>query len=439
MLIFLRFLEGLTLLFVPLLRALAIFFPTLRKRDRFERQNMIGPGSQSWAWENEKAALCVHVSSEGEFEQVRELLMAFLERAERLEIIFTSPSVEKKILNFYQHYPQLIRYLRLPILTGVPFVTPHWPLQWVTSDVFVMVRYDFFPVLLLLAYTKRSYLLWATLKGKSMRGARCGYWRLIFHCFNDIVPASPYDEKRIISLLKERREIFPFMEMRSLSILRRQVDQRAELGVYGEKVRIWAQAFSRVIILGNFWPNELKIFDNRILMEDVIFGRVGIYIAPHKIDSSSLVKLQKAMENRGIDFQLVNSFDDTIGAKSLLVVAIPAILCESYTFFNYAFVGGGHGRSVHSLLEPFLAGCQVFCGPKTHRSTEYDLIESRNANRIHLINDLVYFYDLIKEVEHYLKTRRVKQSFEGESEAIFQEESEKFKRLVAHIGGNFCD
>jgi hypothetical protein len=53
------------------------------------------------------------------------------------------------------------------------------------------------------------------------------------------------------------------------------------------------------------------------------------------------------------------------------------ILCELYADFGKAYVGGGFGVSVHSLLEPLVAGCEhLSCGPVNHRSTEFDLAQS---------------------------------------------------------------
>ena len=75
----------------------------------------------------------------------------------------------------------------------------------------------------------------------------------------------------------------------------------------------------------------------------------------------------------------------------------PGVLLEAYTFFGTAFVGGGHGRSIHSVLEPFLAGCNVFCGQKTHRSTEYDLVADISPSSIFVVYELGMFATILNK------------------------------------------
>jgi 3-deoxy-D-manno-octulosonic-acid transferase len=74
---------------------------------------------------------------------------------------------------------------------------------------------------------------------------------------------------------------------------------------------------------------------------------------------------------------------------------LKGVLCEIYTSFEYAFVGGGHGVSVHSLLEPYLGGSIVFCGPRVHRSTEYTLIKENSPKRLFVAEELREVLDLM--------------------------------------------
>ena len=61
------------------------------------------------------------------------------------------------------------------------------------------------------------------------------------------------------------------------------------------------------------------------------------------------------------------------------------------------FVGGGHGRSIHSVLEPYLAMANVFCGPKVHRSTEYDFILDNSPDFITIVFEIDKFYEIFNE------------------------------------------
>ena len=56
--------------------------------------------------------------------------------------------------------------------------------------------------------------------------------------------------------------------------------------------------------------------------------------------------------------------------------------------FDHAFIGGGHGRSIHSVLEPFFGVSHIYCGPKVHRSTEYDFVKNKTPHFIHIVEKL---------------------------------------------------
>ena len=64
------------------------------------------------------------------------------------------------------------------------------------------------------------------------------------------------------------------------------------------------------------------------------------------------------------------------------LMLVPGIFCELYANFGQAYVGGGHLKSIHSVLEPYLGGAQIYCGPKTYRSTEFDFILGHSPKTI---------------------------------------------------------
>ena len=81
----------------------------------------------------------------------------------------------------------------------------------------------------------------------------------------------------------------------------------------------------------------------------------------------------------------------------IFIVNHRGILVELYTLFGHAFVGGGYGRSIHSVLEPYLADCVVYCGPKTYRSTEFDVIQNDGPEKVHVVNSSSSFYTVLKD------------------------------------------
>jgi 3-deoxy-D-manno-octulosonic-acid transferase len=142
------------------------------------------------------------------------------------------------------------------------------------------------------------------------------------------------------------------------------------------------------IILGSAYPVEMKIFENKKLVEDLESGKIHLCIAPHKLDQTSVASILSLIP-KNLQPVSVSSFSPV----SLMLV--PGILCELYANFGHAYVGGGHLKSIHSVLEPYLGGAKVYCGPKTHRSTEFDFVMGHS--NITVVTNPKDFYDYVVE------------------------------------------
>ena len=115
---------------IVVLRPLVPFF---KKRLNFERQNFLEEECRSFKKDNLKADYCFEISSEGELEQVRPLIEAVLKSEKKVEIIYSSPSVEVKCHNLYKSHPELIRLFRLPLLSASPVNILYFQSVWAVS------------------------------------------------------------------------------------------------------------------------------------------------------------------------------------------------------------------------------------------------------------------------------------------------------------------
>ncbi|MCY4524407.1 MAG: hypothetical protein OXB84_06690, partial [Halobacteriovoraceae bacterium] len=127
---------------------LPFFSLRMRKRKEFERLNLTDPHSKPF---EKSAAVAFHVASEGELEQVRPLIDRFIEKNKRVELIYTSESVEERCSNLALEHSELIRIFRLPLLCYFP-----WPdlagqnlSDFISAKKIILCRYDFYPELLL--------------------------------------------------------------------------------------------------------------------------------------------------------------------------------------------------------------------------------------------------------------------------------------------------
>jgi len=70
--------------------------------------------------------------------------------------------------------------------------------------------------------------------------------------------------------------------------------------------------------------------------------------------------------------------------------------------------------------------CKVFCGPKTHRSTEYDLIKDYSTNQIHVVTNLEDFSKIF--MDNYLEDVDI-----INRKHIFNEFNDKFETVSDQI------
>ncbi len=386
------------------------FSEKLRRRLRQERR-CVSP--------SRPAQLLVHASSEGELEQAWPFLAALLEGgpSARIQIVFTSPSLVARVESISRRYPGRVDYRMLPLL--------HYPWglawaggslrRWIKAPVRLMVRYDFFPELVLaLSRGGRLGLLSATLKGK-LRGSGRGlagrfrrwYWRSLMLHFDFIFCATQSDRTTLQKLLMSasgppRLHAFEF---RVMQIFKRQAGarQRLEERQWFAHLSAFFRAHSpgRCLIVGSAWEEDLAILSDPAFLRALRAGEWGVWIAPHRLEKRAFERLhRRLLEILGEACQVAIWREEESRpweGQGVVLAQIPAVLCEMYTLFGHAYIGGGFGRSVHSLLEPFWAGAHLYCGPRVERSTEYDFAFQEAPQRVHVLQSPGDFFPLLRE------------------------------------------
>lgn len=402
---------------------LPLFSKQLRKRRDFEKLNLFDPMSRSYRSENRVGHILFHVSSEGELEQVRPLISYYLEQNYNLELVYTSESVEKKCQQLAVDAEGRLKLFRLPILSFFFF---SWRgaqalSSWCTAKRVVMCRYDFFPELLLLGARPscQFVLVNASLKGKEkLSGLRRWYYRSIYRLYNAIVAATTADVNLIKDLVGDDRSIEQF-DFRIMQIERRVraaqlVLKRLKLDELLQNIE---ERFPRNkrLIMGSAWANEIDIFDHREFLSKISLGELFVWIAPHKLNAENLEQIESriayfaskhqihlpvyTIKKNATSEELSLLWNDFCNNPGIIISLIPGCLCELYRFFGHSYVGGGHGRSIHSVLEPFVAGSHIFCGPKTFRSTEFDYVKEYDASSIVVFDSFSDFYPQFKTSE----------------------------------------
>jgi 3-deoxy-D-manno-octulosonic-acid transferase len=356
--------------------------PWVKRRREFELKNLSDPKSSA----HKIADICFEVSSEGELEQVMPLLEYFLLMGKLVELVYSSESVEKKVQALTAKFSKNLFIYRLPLVTFSPFLN----LSWIKSEKLVLCRYDFYPHLILEGLGKKKFiLLSASLKGKTNPPT------FPYEFFDLIVCASEREKTAFEKLLGNR---VPLMTLdlrilRILSRLEKAPDTLHKVSSYLEKIQEYP--IKSRIILGSAYPQEMGIFENKKLVQDILDGKIHVCIAPHKLNQEFVDDILKSIPHH-IPVTIVKD-DKPLSTTGIALVLVPGILCELYSCFGHVFVGGGHIKSVHSLLEPYLAGAKIYCGPKINRSTEFDFIVGHSPENISVVTVIKDFYDYLQD------------------------------------------
>lgn len=405
-------------LFYPFLHFICVpLVKFCKKRNTFERKNLSDQGAQSFREVGETANTAFEVSSVGELEIVLPLIENLLEREKKVELIYCSPSVETQCQDLYAKYPQNIRILRLPLISYFPFTSLKIGQNlssWMTAQTLVLCRYDFFPELLKIGMEEKIkfVLVSATSKNKKTF-LKKALMEKIYSLFNPIVTSTKQDQKFLQKILKDQKKEITSCEFRIQRIATRLAVKKNNeklnelmsfLGEYYDQFQ-----HGQKIVLGSYWPEESQILNNKNLLTEIKSGKKQLTIVPHMLSTEAendiLADLEKITGGKiplyvyRSNLSVQEKQDLAIKMQKengILVVMVSGILCELYTHFKHAYVGGGFKISIHSVLEPYLAGCVVYCGPRVHRSTEYECIKEKSPELVHLLKNEYAFYDVLK-------------------------------------------
>jgi 3-deoxy-D-manno-octulosonic-acid transferase len=405
----------------PLLNwVLPLFSTKAKERILFEKKNFDAIESKSFHTASLKAHTCYEVSSEGELEQLRPLIISDLERSRLVEIVFCSDSVEAQCLSLFKKYPNQLRIFRLPILSFKSWgKKKHCLWEWVTAESLFLCRYDFFPELMILGRQRMKFfaLISASLKGKDL--SKMGLienkvYNYIYKSFDFFTTPTSRDKSLLQIHFNLPQDKIQVVDLRVLQIMERlkTAQETMSCKIPGQEYLLpfLEDNIAKTIVFGSFWPIEVDLM-NEGFFQSIKKSELTPVIVPHQLSSENIgrIKLNLKAACGDLCIYQINQDDTASEVQSvinalkdkngILLFNVKGVLCEFYSMFKLAYVGGGHGRSVHSLLEPYLANCNLLCGPKTFRSTEYDIIIERSVEHI---KNILEARDLLPSISEML-------------------------------------
>lgn len=313
----------------------------------------------------------IHTSSMGEFEQAKPVIAGLRARFPDafIAVSFFSPSGYENVRSFPG----------ADLLTYIPFDTRRNAgrfLSILRPDAGIVVRHDIWPNHI--AELKRrgipAFLINFSLRSESAyrRFWTRGMLRMCVRPFDHVLAVSEQtaDVSEKFGLASDRPEVAG--DTRYDQVVRRTENAEAAAG----PLRPLKQGRFG-IVFGSTWPTDEAVIAP--VLKALAAERRGVWSVwvPHEPTAEHLQNVESQCAGAGLRCVRLSALPSASGgAFDVLLVDRIGILAGLYALADAAFVGGGFGPGVHSVLEPAAFGIPVFFGPRCRNSHEAGQLES---------------------------------------------------------------
>ncbi len=412
---------------VPVLYAgfyfLSLFHRKVRKGIRVRKTLFQDLEKNVRSLKNKGPKFWIHNSSMGEFEQAKPLVEALKQRFPDGSVIvsFYSPSGFENV----QDYPHA------DILCYLPFDSYRKAKRFVMTvrpDIAIMVRHDLWPNHL---WRLKMENIPAILINCSVRPK---YWyHLPFLCaasrsffqYFDFVLAVSQETK-----FYWNRYRLGFQEVNVVGDTR--YDQVVRRAKEAEKVVAPLRKLKRnrrCIVFGSTWPSDEEVIFDAMRRLYETNTDLWIVIVPHEPVKEHLIQIRERLNQMNIRFGFFSQIEaqPELDANVLVVDRI-GILASLYALGDLAFVGGGFGPGVHSVLEPAAFGKVVIFGPNHANSFEAVQLTKRGVGfEVNSGDDLFMF------ILSFLKDAQRLSELGEKAAALVRENVGATERIVKYI------
>jgi len=358
---------------------LYLFNKKIKTRERNYKQylNKIPPKSK------DKLRILFHSSSMGEFEQAKPLIERLKRKSPNIEIIasFYSPSGFDNQKNY--KFIDYIIYMPFDSFKKAKIYT-----KKTNPDIAVFIRYDIWRNhIAFFKYYRKPLILINASKPSSIFAK----FPIIKSFFKDIY--SLFDE--IYTLGQSHTEYFNKLNIRtkifnSADTRYDRIMEKVSENINSDILDNELFNGKRVLVLGSSWREEEEIISKCFnQFKDKIF----LIIVPHEPTKEHINKTKTLFPNHLLLSDYNQEYD--YETEVLIVDSIGKLLAL-YSFADVAIVGGGFGKSVHSLSEPAGYSIPLACGPNIDRSPEAaELIDKGGLVVLKELNDCIIFLNTI--------------------------------------------
>lgn len=303
-----------------------------------------------------------HVSSLGEFEQAKPLIIELkrLYRDIKIIVSFFSPSGYEPSKNF-KH---------ADIITYIPSDTK-WNakkfIKIINPDLVIFIRYDLWPnhIWELKKRKVPVVLTNATMRANTSRlyPLLKSFHRLLYDELDYIATISE-DDKKVFELLGLTH---PVIEV----IGDTRYDQVYQRSNESRKKRLISENIIKdkfVLIAGSSWEADEKVLLKAVRNLKQVIENLLLIIVPHEPTIKNIVRIEDELNDNfsHIRFSELNDYDN----EEVIIVDSIGNLMALYQYGSVAFVGGSFRGGVHNVLEPAIYGIPVLFGPIHTNSQE---------------------------------------------------------------------
>ncbi|MCE2503089.1 MAG: hypothetical protein J4G05_03375 [Chlorobi bacterium] len=391
-------------LFLLAMRGASLWSPKIRSA-LMGRSDWRGPVSAIPSTPSDIVRIHFHATSVGEFEQAVPFIEALRndEQPYRITVSFFSPSGFELRKNY-------------PLVDGVCYL-PHDRqsdmnefMNRLSPDVVIIIRYDLWP-----EFVRQTQLrgIPAVLVCGVMRHDSVRFFPLVRSFFAALYSRLAF----IASIESEDRDAFkkiaPEVPVFSLGDTRydRVLTRLASGDAVQELEVLHSIAGQRTILIaGSTWSE-----DERMLVQTSLPDKLFLILVPHEPTPSHISGLlDKFPRSQTLSYLIEHRVEQL---PNVVIVDRLGILAELYQMGDVAWVGGGFGAGVHSVLEPAAYGLPILCGPKIHRSRDAVSLEEEGVVKTvenqqtlqeylgRLIDDRTYRRELSHKAEVFVKER----------------------------------
>ena len=306
---------------------------------------------------SDRPVVWFHASSLGEFEQGRPLMEAWRKVHPEYQILlsFFSPS-GYEVRHDYAG-ADVVVYLPSDRSSSVRRF-----LDLAHPSLAVFIKYDFWPTMLseLSVRSIPTYLVSAIFRPDQLFFRSYGGWYLrLLHLFRRLYVQDEASRQLLIEHGVEAVQVTGdtrFDRVEDIARAAKDIPAVAELA-----------RGRRLLVAGSTWPEDEAILLPYFNEASEDFALV---LAPHEIHEEHLRSIEAGLKRPSIRLsEYVEGKPLPVGTSCIIIDCF-GLLSSVYRYGQWAYVGGGFGKSVHNTLEAAVYGVPVFFGPEIHKHRE---------------------------------------------------------------------